>query len=173
MVPILVRDPMPVEVAELIERRRRLGQDLYDEIWEGVLHMNPAPAGRHGEIEQQLTMILRPLGLAAGLRSTGTFNLGHEDDFRVPDMGLHREFSDRVWYDTVALAVEIVSPGDETDAKFDFYAAHAVDELLVVDPQDTPVQWYALENGRYAQVDASRLIDAGPEALARRIDWPT
>jgi hypothetical protein len=42
--PTLVRDPQPVEFEALLERRRRLGQDLYDEVWNGVLHMNPAPA---------------------------------------------------------------------------------------------------------------------------------
>lgn len=35
-------DPPPVEVAQLIERRKRLGLDLYDEIWEGVYHLTAA-----------------------------------------------------------------------------------------------------------------------------------
>lgn len=172
-VPTLVRDPLPVEIADYIERRRRLGQDLYDEVWEGVLHVNPAPSSRHGELEQQLTVMLRPLARERGLTSTGTFNLGHQGDFRVPDMGLHRDWSDQVWHPTVALAVEIVSPDDETYAKFGFYAARGVDELLIVDPARRVVEWYALGDHGYGQVGASRLIDAGPDELARRIDWPT
>jgi hypothetical protein len=60
-VPTFVRDPQPVEFEALLERRRRLGQDLFDEVWEGVLHMNPAPSGRHGDLESQLHVLLAPL----------------------------------------------------------------------------------------------------------------
>jgi hypothetical protein len=42
-VPTLVRDPPPAEFQALLERRQHLGQDLLDEVWEGVHHMNPAP----------------------------------------------------------------------------------------------------------------------------------
>ena len=45
----------------MLERRRRLGQDLFDEVWEGVLHMNAAPSGRHGDLESQLHVLLAPL----------------------------------------------------------------------------------------------------------------
>ena len=41
--PTLVNDPPPAEFEELLERRRRLGQDLFDEGCDGVLHVNPAP----------------------------------------------------------------------------------------------------------------------------------
>jgi hypothetical protein len=46
IVPTLVLDPQPVEVAAIIERRSPLGQDLFDEVWEGGLRMNPAPRSR-------------------------------------------------------------------------------------------------------------------------------
>jgi hypothetical protein len=42
--PTLIKDPPPAGFEELLERRRQLGQDLLDEMWEGVYHMNPAPA---------------------------------------------------------------------------------------------------------------------------------
>jgi len=47
-----------VEVASLIERRRKLGQDLFDEVWEGVLHINPVPSGRHGKIDRRPAAVL-------------------------------------------------------------------------------------------------------------------
>ncbi|MGZ6623848.1 MAG: hypothetical protein ACXVHD_30075, partial [Solirubrobacteraceae bacterium] len=72
----LVRDPLPPELEALLERRRRLGQDLFDEVWEGVLHMNPAPSGSHGDLESQLHVLLSPLAKVAGLRMRGQFNLG-------------------------------------------------------------------------------------------------
>jgi hypothetical protein len=43
VMPTLVMDPAPAEIDALIERRRRLDLDHYDEVWEGVLHMNPPP----------------------------------------------------------------------------------------------------------------------------------
>jgi hypothetical protein len=73
--PTLVRGPQPAEFEALLERRRRLGQDLFDEVWEGVLHINPAPSGRHGRLETQLTMLLGSVAASAGLVITGQFNL--------------------------------------------------------------------------------------------------
>ena len=75
--PTLVMDPPPAEIDALIERRRRLGLDRHDEMWEGVLHMNPGPHGRHHRIQQQLAELLGPLALAARLTAAiGDFNLG-------------------------------------------------------------------------------------------------
>jgi hypothetical protein len=112
--PTLVRDPQPAEFEALLERRRRLGQDRFDEVWEGVLHMNPAPSGRHARIEAQLLAIPQGPAAATGLTVVGQFNLGEDEhDYRVPDGGLHRDFTDRVFYPTAALVIEIVSPGDE------------------------------------------------------------
>jgi Uma2 family endonuclease len=171
-VPTLVRDPQPAEFEALLARRRDLGQDLYDEVWDGVLHMNPAPAGRHGQIDRQLAVILTPLARAAGLTSTGTFNLGIDGDYRVPDGGLHRDWRDQVWYGTAALVIEIVSPEDETWNTLDFYAAHGVEELLIVDPGEQTVSWMGLERGEYKHLKRSRLIELGTAQLTKQIDWP-
>ncbi len=172
-VPTLVLDPQPQELAALIERRRLLGQDLFDEVWEGVLHMNPAPRGRHGAIETQLSVLLAPLAQAAGLVLTGQFNIGDSaGDYRVPDLGLHREFTDCVWYPTAALVIEIVSPGDESYKKFDFYASHAVDEVVIVDPDQRAIHWFTLADGGYREIDQSAVLATAPAELADQIDWP-
>src|SRR5437764_5868510 len=90
-------------------------QDLFDEVWDGVLHINPAPSGRHAQLEAQLLAILRAPARAAGLTVTGQFNVGDDEhDYRVPDGGLHREFTDRVFYPTAALVIESISRGDST-----------------------------------------------------------
>jgi Uma2 family endonuclease len=172
-VPTLVLDPAPVEIGALLERRRRLDLDRCDEMWEGVLHMNPAPHGRHHLILQQLAVMLDGPARAAGLfPAMGDFNLGAEDDYRVPDGALHRPGPDELYYATAALVVEIVSPGDETWAKFSFYAAHEVDELLILDPQERAVHWFALRGDGYEPVERSTLIELSAEELAGRIDWP-
>jgi len=173
MTTVVVGTPPP-EVQELIERRRRSGLDRLDEVWEGVLHMVPAPSGAHADVTQQLAELLGPLARTAGLfPRMAEFNLGEsEQDFRVPDGGVHRERSLGVWHPTAALVVEIVSPGDETWEKLGFYAEHAVDEVLIVDPATRTVDWLALADGEYRPIDHSRLIELGAEQLAKRIDWP-
>jgi Uma2 family endonuclease len=171
-IPTLVRDPQPAEFEGLLERRRRLGQDLFDEVWEGVLHVNATPASQHGRLEWQLAAILAPLAASAGLQALGQFNLGEESDYRVPDGALVRPGPDAVYLPTAALVLEIVSPGDETWEKLGFYAARGVDELLIVDPQQKTVSWMGLEAGEYKHLKRSRLIELGAAALAELIDWP-
>jgi Uma2 family endonuclease len=171
-VPTVVLDPQPIEIQELIARRRRLGQDLMDEVWQGVLHMNPAPHGRHARIAQQLAELLGPLARTAGLTPlVSIFNLGEKDDYRVPDGGLLRSAEDHLYYATAALVVEIVSPGDESWEKLLFYAAHQVDEVLIVDPEEHRIHWLSLEQGQYRELRHSTVIDLGPSALSDHIDW--
>lgn len=174
VMPTLVLDPPPQALEALQERRRRSGLDRFDEVWEGVLHMVPAPLGEHADISQQLAVALDGPARAAGLFPTmAEFNLGaSEDDFRVPDGGIHRTRPRGVWHTTAALVVEIVSPGDESWQKLPFYAAHNVDEVLIVDPAAHIVHWLALTEGEYREVQRSGLIDTGPAELAERIDWP-
>jgi Uma2 family endonuclease len=173
-VPTLVCDPPPAEFEDLLERRRRLGQDLLDEVWQGVYYMHPAPNRRHAYLVQQVAEILGPLGRAAGLvPMLSIFNLGQADDYRVPDGGVFRPGPDDVYMPTAAVVVEIVSPDDKTWEKLGFYAAHGVDELLIVDPQERRVHWLGLQpDSSYRNVEHSALIALGPAKLAERLTWP-
>jgi hypothetical protein len=78
--PTLVQDPQPAEFERLLERRRELGLDLFDEVWEGVLHMNPAPHSRHGKVDGELARLLYEPARKAGLSHTGPINLGEADE---------------------------------------------------------------------------------------------
>ena len=171
--PTVILDPAPPEVEQLVKRRRKLGQDRYDEVWNGVLHMNPFPSGAHADVMQQVSELLSPLARSSGLypRLTGV-NIGTSDDFRGPDGVLQRERLTGVWHPSAALAVEVISPGDETWEKLPFYAAHNVDEVLILDPDERTVTWLALAGGEYQPVEHSALIDLGPAGLAELIDWP-
>lgn len=172
--PTLVLGPPPPELQALLERRRRAGLDRLDEVWEGVLHVISPPSGAHADVAQQLAVLLDRPAREAGLFPTmHEFNLGDgEDDFRVPDGGIHRQRPTGVWHPTAALVVEIVSPGDETWEKLPFYAAHRVDEVLIVDPQKRSVDWLALSGDEYGPAERSGLLELGPQDLAARIDWP-
>jgi Uma2 family endonuclease len=170
----VVMDPPTAGLDELLERRRRSGIDRLDEIWEGVLHMVPAPSFGHARVAHRLAVALDGPAQAAGLvPAMHEFNLGASiDDFRVPDGGLLRQEADGTWLPTAALVVEIVSPDDETWQKLPFYAAHEVDEVLIVDPKERKVHWLALSDGEYRPVERSGVIDLSPAELAESIDWP-
>ncbi len=171
--PTLVLDPAPTEIEALLERRRRLGLDHHDEVWEGTYRMTPPPSFAHQRIAEQLAALLGPLATAAGLEPLiREFGLGGPEDYRVPDGGLHRSGADGVWHPTAALVLEIISPGDDTWRKLSFYAAHGVDELLIVDPQERAVHWLGLRGSDYEPIERSSLIDLGAAELAERIDWP-
>jgi Uma2 family endonuclease len=70
------------------------------------------------------------------------------------------------------LVVEIVSPNDKTRDKLDFYAAHHVDELLIIDPGVRAIHWLGLSKGEYRPLERSGLIDLSPDELAAQIEWP-
>lgn len=169
----LILDPPTAGLQELLERRRRSGLDRLDEIWEGVYHMVPAPSFEHAHITQQLAELLASPARAAGLiPAMGEFNLGSEQDFRVPDGGLHRPGASGTWLPSAALVVEILSLEDETWQKLPFYASHGVEEVLIVDPSEHVVHWLARAGKGYEPVEHSALIDLGAKRLAEQIDWP-
>ena len=172
--PTLVLGAPPPELEALLERRRRAGVDRVDEVWQGVRHVVPGPSIEHADISQQLAELLGPPARAAGLRPTiSEFNLGeYEHDFRVPDGGLHRPGAAGIWHATAALVVEILSPDDETWQKLPFFAAHHVDEVLIVDPAERTVTWLGLRDGEYEPVGRSGLIELGASELAGQINWP-
>jgi Uma2 family endonuclease len=168
----LVLDPPP-ELEDLLERRRRMGGDRHDEVWEGVYHMVPGPDAPHSFVAQQLAVLLDAPARAAGMYVGMEFNVGlGVEDFRVPDLGVHRELRSGTWVPTAAIVVEILSPTDEAWQKLPFYAERVINELLFVDPADRSVTWLALQDGEYRPVKRSQLIDLGASELAQRIDWP-
>jgi Uma2 family endonuclease len=168
----LVLDPPPPQLEELLERRRRMGADRRDEVWAGVYHMVPSPNGAHSSIAHQLAVLLDAPARAAGLHMTAEFNMGVQDDFRIPDLGVHRGPRPETWIPTAAIAVEILSPDDEMWEKLPFYAGHEVDELLIVDPEVRSVTWLALGDGEYRPSDRSEIVDISAQELADGIEWP-
>jgi Uma2 family endonuclease len=169
----VVLGPRPVELERLIERRHALGIDLYDELWEGSYHVAPAPSAAHAFLDNIVAVVLHPYAVAAGLAGTGPFNLGGPDDYRVPDRGYHRGQPRGTWVPTAAIVIEIISPDDETYEKFGFYAAHGVDEIVVVDPSATAVTvWRRTSAPSYEAADSSSLLCISVTALESAITWP-
>lgn len=168
----LLSDLQPAEVQAMLKRRHRLDQDRKDEVWEGVYHVVPAPELGHARISQRVAVALDDPARSAGLEAAmGEFNLGSPEDYRVPDGGLIDPGASGTWLASAPLVIEILSPGDDTWQKLPFYAAHHVDELLILDPATRTVHWLGLKGERYEPTERSALIDLGPTELAQLIDW--
>ncbi|MGH9157919.1 MAG: Uma2 family endonuclease [Acidimicrobiales bacterium] len=155
-----------LEVPEsLLEERRRRGADRWDEMWDGVLHMVPPPSGDHQRLGGLLFRVMAPLADAAGLVAhyeTGLFRPGVDRDYRVPDHTYARpdQVSRRGVEGGAPLVVEIRSPGDESYEKLDWFAAMAVGEVLVIEPDTRAVELFALRGDRLV------LVQAGPDGVA-------
>jgi len=168
----------PPELETWLTRRRELGQDRYDEVWEGDYHVAPGPSAEHAVVDSQLARLLWPRAERAGLLVTTAFNLGEPDDYRVPDGGVHLDRPSGVFVATTAMVVEVVTPGDETLAKLPFYARRAVEEVLVADPALRTVRIWQLRAGspeqepHYEETDRSDLLAVTGTGLAAELPWP-
>ncbi len=171
MATVVFADPPPV-VEDWLEQRRALGQDRFDEVWEGVYHVVPGPDGAHGRVDHQLHLLLGPRARAAGLYGSGQLNIGVADDYRVPDGAFLRSARAARYNPTAAIVVEIVSPDDETRRKFDFYFRSDVEELLIVDPRARTVEWCARGDEGFEPAAGSVLLGVSAEDLAAELDWP-
>ncbi len=160
----------PVELEELISRRRALGQDGFDEVWEGEYHVAPHAHSHHGLIAHRLAVLLDPYASRAELLGSGAFNLGTPEDYRVPDGGFHRVLPEGVYVASAPVVVEIVSPDDETFAKLGFYAAHGVLEVLVALPEERAVRCYDPATGE--QLTTSTVLGVDVSELSTQLEWP-
>ena len=168
----LVLGERPPELQALIDKRRTLGLDGHDEVWDGVYVMGPHAHSNHGIVEEELRLSLGPRAKAAGLVPGASFNLGEPHDFRVPDGGYHRSVPGTLYVPTAALVLEVVSPHDRTFEKFAFYAARGVDELIVADPDQRTVRCWQLVDGTYRELSRSCLLDVDMATLVGEVAWP-
>jgi len=156
---------------ELLEERRRRGVDKADELWDGVLHLTPPPSDAHQSLAADLFLVVVPLARRRGLVArfeTGLFRT--DSDYRVPDQLYTRPelLSPRGAEGAVDLVVEILSPGDETYDKVEWYAAVGVGELLILDPADRRAELLRQVGGRLLPVsrDASGALRSDVLAAA-------
>ena len=119
-----------------------------------------------------MARILGPRADEAGLYGSGPLNIGHADDYRVPDRAYLRTPTVELYQPSAALVVEIVSPGDETRRKLDFFHRAGVDELLIVDPEAHTVEWFTRAADRFVPADDSALLGLSTAELAAAITWP-
>lgn len=130
--------------AKLIADRQAHGLDGRDEVWNGVYMMSPMADNEHQELATELAAILRSVVDWQGLGKTlaGANLSDRQEDwtsnYRVPDLLMILRHSAAIdcgshWRGGPDLVIEIVSRGDRTLEKLDFYSTIGTRELLVVD----------------------------------------
>lgn len=144
--------------------RKRTGADRYDEVWDGVYVMAAMPNDEHQDLVCGLSSALR---IAIQEQGRGVVRPGinvsdqpirWKRNYRCPDVavllnGSSTAIRDTHWYGGPDLAVEIVSPGDRSRLKLDFYAAVRTREVLILDRNP-----WRLDLFRFSR---ERLVSAG------------
>lgn len=165
----------------LLAERRKMGQDVFDEVWEGVLHMVPPPSGTHQQFGSDLLVALAPQARARGLAvtyETGLFRpLAGERDYRVPDLVVYRpeHRSKRGIEGRAEVVIELLSPDDESREKLPFYEALGTPEVFLIDHETREIELYVLRGGqlRAAVPDASGALRSQVLGIElRRSDEP-
>ena len=128
------------------------------ELFDGSLHVTPAPTPRHQHTSNGLHSALGPAAHRAGLHVLEAVNVRvGPDRIPIPDLVITGEIDfDELVIDASAirLVCEILSPSNaDTDRvlKMHYYAAAGIPWFLVVDPQDGILQLFALDGSAYRQ----------------------
>ena len=148
----------------IIAGRQATGADLRDEVWDGVYMIMPLANGQHQEIVTELLIAFRDtLGRGPKLRS-GVNVSDREDDwtqnYRGPDVVVFLKATtainrDTCWLGGPVFAVEVISKGDRSRDKLDFYAKVNVRELLLIDRFPWSLELYRNIDGAMARVGRS------------------
>lgn len=168
---LMIEDPL--EAKRIIRRRRLMGGDRYDEVWDGVYVMSPLADNVHQEVATDLAAAIKQCVARPGTRSFAGANVTDRDDdwkknFRCPDVAVYlpgnpAEDRETHWYGGPDFAVEVISPYDRSRKKFDFYAKVGVRELLLVSRKPWRLELYRQDAGAWTKIGASDV--AAPNSL--------
>lgn len=147
-----------------LDRRRKLGLHRWDEMWEGVLHMPPAPFFRHQRLNYKIGTFLEKViegnGRGTLAPDVNVFNdASGVEDYRIPDFsfvarGREAIIGEDGIHGGPDAVIEIRSPGDETYEKLPFFARLGVSEMVVVDRDTSRPDVFRLAGSQYLAVAA-------------------
>ncbi len=168
----------PAEAKALIRKRRRLGLDRHDEVWDGVYVVSPIANNEHQFLGYKLTAAFDQAlqGIVGVLAYPGVNVTDRAEDwtknYRCPDVAIFlpgNTAEDRKshWLGGPDFAVEVVSPRDRSRKKLDFYAKVGVRELLLVDRKPWALELYRLVDGVLKLV--GKLTPDPDESLASEV----
>lgn len=128
------------------------------ELFDGSLHVTPAPTPRHQYISGELLVALRPAARTAGLHVLEAVNVRlRPDRIPIPDLVITSDIDfDELIIDAAALvlACEIISPSNAaTDRvlKMHYYAAAGIPWYLLIEQETGTLHLYRLTDGTYTE----------------------
>jgi Uma2 family endonuclease len=162
---------------EELAHRKATGIDRWDELWDGVWHMTPAPTLEHQRMVDEILLFLKPLLKARerGLLVAGINVLQHPhgwSNYRIPDLTFVATGREHVLHEDGVRAagpdavIEIRSPGDDTYEKLPFYAAIGTHEVVIIDRDTKRPEIHRLVAGELVPLQA----DADGWLLAETMD---
>lgn len=158
------------KVRRIIHRRRRLGLDRKDEVWNGRYIIMPDPDNVHQDLVGSLLTVLRIVISWAKLGNAYPgCNISDREEkwtsnYRVPDVTVFlndnpAENRNTHWLGGPDLAIEIVSDNDKSRKKLDFYASVGTRELIIVDRAPWQLELFRLTDGELISVGKSSVTD--------------
>jgi Uma2 family endonuclease len=171
----LILDPTVAQ--RFIDERSANGHDNY-EVWDGRVVVAPMPNNEHYFIAMKLAEAFSAnIDWDRGERALPGGNVSDRDDeweknYRNPDLLVVLEGSTAIdrgsrWLGGPDLVVEIISPGEEPQAKFDFYAKVKTREVLIVDRNPWAVELYRLKGKKLILV--GRSDEEEPQTVASAV----
>jgi Uma2 family endonuclease len=161
-----MRAVMPEVPQFVLDWRKKTGAEMWDEMWEGVLHMTPSPSRTHqdfkGELEHWMRNFwVRPFGNKVYHEINVASLGGWPNNYRIPDLVLLKPDCfhidrDEYFEGAPTVVVEIRSPGDETMEKLPFYAQLGVPEVWVIDRDTKIPTLYCLHSGEYKEASTKQ-----------------
>ena len=148
------------------------------EMWEGVEVVAPLANNEHTRIATKLQLAFAGVidwdrgDQALGPCNVTDRNIDWEKNYRNPDVlvalaGGAATDCGAYWRGGPDLVVEIISRGEDPQAKFDFYATVGSREVLIVDRKPWALELYQLRGGGY--VLAGRSDEATPATFASTV----
>ncbi len=142
----------------MIARRRRLGHDKFDEVWNGVYVMSPVANDEHQDVVCVLSTLLclviqwPGLGVVRPGANVSDRHQRWEKNFRCPDIAVFLNDTAAIncsthWLGGPDFAVEVASRGERVARKLRFYAKVQTRELLIVERYPWCLKLYRLEDG--------------------------
>ena len=149
------------ELAEqiLADREASSGGRRREEVWDGDTFIMPDADNPHDKIASFFHGVFWTVfGLSEKHSLHFRVNVSDRDEdwksnYRVPDMSLYlagkrAKDSGSHWVGGPDFALEVVSPGDRSRDKLDFYARVGTREVLIVDRNPWRLELYQLSRGK-------------------------
>lgn len=139
----------------MIAKRKALGLDRYDEVWNGVYVMSPMPNNEHQQLISHLIYILEQViglpGLGVVLPGANVSDRikGWKKNYRVPDVCAYFATTSAQdcgthWVGGPDWLTEILSPDEKPHKKLNFYEKIHAREVVIIHRDPWKIELYLL-----------------------------